>query len=613
MSLAFRDVEVRYGRRIALQAASLSAPDGRVTGFLGHNGAGKTTAMRAAIGFLPFRSGSIAIDGFDPRRDRREVLARCGSLIEQCRFHDRWSGERNLYELARLSGLSRGDAKRAARTRIEQVGLADAATRAVGGYSQGMRQRLGIAQALLASPRNVLLDEPTNGLDPDGIAEMRALMAELAHVHGCAVLLSSHQLDEVSKLADRVVVLKAGQVVAEGETRGLLADPARRTWISGPERSRLSEALAREGLATRPANGGAEGLEVELGSREPSELLERIVRAGIPVEHFAARPISLEEFYLHASHGPGAARAESETSATPASTSSTRLAPGHDLSRTLRHELARLRSSPLLLALPAVVGAALVWRDVGAAARAAAEVEGETLFSATGRTAFSLSAASLVGALPFLALLTVGFASQLFAAEHGRGTLRNLVARPLGRIAISLGKGLVAVGAALLGYLALVAAAAAVARANAEFGDLYEILPNGNRFPILSAGEAWPEFRAGLRAPLVPLAAAAALGLLAGALVRSGAAALALGLGSWLALDLARGFLAPAGRDGWLVTAYLPSFLGNRSRLDASAQFLDGATNAIHRHAETQLWVPLTWLAGAWALSSIRFARRRFS
>jgi hypothetical protein len=152
-----------------------------------------------------------------------------------------------------------------------------------------------------------------------------------------------------------------------------------------------------------------------------------------------------------------------------------------------------------------------------------------------------------------------------------------------------------------------------LAGAWADFSDLYEILPNGNRFPILSAGEARPEFRAALLAPLAPLAAVAALGLLAGALVRTGAAALALSLGAWLGLDLLRGFLAARGNDLYLLTAYLPSFLGGRSRLDAAAQFLDGATNAVVRHGETQLWVPLAWLVAAWFLACLRFSYRRFS
>ncbi len=621
MAIQIRDLRVRYRRHRALAGASFDIPDGRVTGFLGHNGAGKTTTLRAVLGFARPAGGTIRVDGFDPTRQRLEVLSRVGALIEQCRVHERWSGRRNLIELGRLAGLSRSEARSAAGERLEQVGLAGAADRSVGGYSQGMRQRLGIAQALLASPRHVLLDEPTNGLDPDGIAEMRDLLSDLAHREGRAVLLSSHQLGEVTQLVDRIVVLREGVVVAEGDRRDLLADPRRRYLVQSPESQRLREALERDGFGIRGRDQESGEFEIEMGAREPAECLARWVRAGLPVESFTPRPVTLEEFYLHASEGQveGRALAPAGTTGSPQTAPAEpqkglkSLAPGGGFRRVFRHDAVRLAKPFAVFLVPLAFAGIGLWRDLADLRAGSDEVAARTLASDTETTAFVLVADGLVRALPALAILVVGFSSQLLAAEDGRGTLRNLVARPLGRGAIASAKSALAMGASSFGYLLLVGALTLLASNLSEFGELYELLPNGNRFELLSTGEAWPVFWEALRAPFLPLAAAAAIGFAVGSLLRNAAGALGLSLAVWLGLDLARGFLAPLKADAWLPTTYLPSFLDERSAMDTAATQLDGAANATFDHGATALLVPAVWIVVCLLIGFLRFRTRRFA
>ena len=627
MPIEIRDLRVRYRRHRALEGASFDIPSGRVTGFLGHNGAGKTTTLRAILGFAKPDAGTIRVDGFDPSTHRMEVLARVGALIEQCRFHEGWSGRRNLIELGRLAGLSRSEARAAAGERLEQVGLAQAAERAAGGYSQGMRQRLGIAQALLASPRHVLLDEPTNGLDPDGIAEIRDLLADLAQREGRAVLLSSHQLGEVTQLVDRIVVLREGVVVAEGDRRNLLADPNRRYLIRSPEGQRLREALERDSFGLRASDSEPGEFEVEMADRDPTECLARWVRAGLPIESFTPRPVTLEEFYLHAKSGALDASKASAPDSVPAEVVPPQtkkalresLAPGGGLRRVLRHDTSRLRRSVAIFAAPLVVAGIGLWRSLAGEAETAAELGAGTLISGTETTAFVLVTEGLQRALPMLAVISVGFGSQLLAAEYGRGTLRNLVARPLGRESIALAKFMLAIAAAWAGFLLLAVVLTGVAGGVSEFGDLTELLPNGAQFPLLSSAESWPVFRQALTSVLLPLASAAAVGFACGSLLRSAAGALSLALGVWLGLDLARGFLVPLGWDAYLPTTYSPSFLDDRSPLDVAAIFLDGATNVTFAHEGAGawvppiVWVPTAWIAGCLLIGFLRFRARRFS
>ena len=215
-------VSKTYGRskrgRPALDGLDLSVPTGGVFGLLGRNGAGKTTAMRCMLGLVRPTAGTCRILGADSGRDLHRVIGRVGALIETPGLTPSLSGRRNLLLLARLERMGRGEVGRA----LEAVGLADRADDAVATYSLGMRQRLGVAAALLRDPEVLILDEPANGLDPAGIAEIRDVLVGLAR-KGRTVIVSSHLLDEVERICDRLAVIEAGRCVAVGPIGDVLA------------------------------------------------------------------------------------------------------------------------------------------------------------------------------------------------------------------------------------------------------------------------------------------------------------------------------------------------------------------------------------------------------
>ncbi len=208
-------------RRVALDGLDLVVPQGGVHGFLGPNGSGKTTTIRVLLGLCRPDSGRIRIMGADVPRSLPAVISELGALVETPRFHPESSGRFNLGLLARAGDLPP--------TRVEEVlelvGLRDRAGDAFAGYSLGMKQRLGIAAALLRRPRLVILDEPGNGLDPEGLRDVRDLIRQLGSQGHTTVLLSSHLLPEVQSVCDRVSVLARGRCVASGTVAELLAAP----------------------------------------------------------------------------------------------------------------------------------------------------------------------------------------------------------------------------------------------------------------------------------------------------------------------------------------------------------------------------------------------------
>src|SRR6185503_7924079 len=221
MSLQLLSVTRRFGEQLALDTVSLHVRRGDCYGLIGHNGAGKTTAMRVALGLMRPDAGEVRVDGFGALQQPREARARRGGLIETPGFHGHLDAAENLFLLARLQGLSRVEARRESARLLGLTGLAEVGRKRVRAFSQGMRQRLGIAQALLGRPAYVLLDEPTNGLDPEGMADVRALLARLVREEGVTVLVSSHQLHELAELCNRVAILQRGRRLVEAETSAL--------------------------------------------------------------------------------------------------------------------------------------------------------------------------------------------------------------------------------------------------------------------------------------------------------------------------------------------------------------------------------------------------------
>lgn len=259
MMLRLNSVRKSYGGRAVVEDLSYSLAPGTVVALVGHNGAGKTTQIKMMLGLTRPDSGTIEVLGGDPRRPatRRHL----GYLPESVQFHPGFTGRETLAFHARLKGLDT-----AQDALLDRVGLLAAAGRAVRGYSKGMRQRLGLAQALLGAPRLLLLDEPTSGLDPALRRELYGLVAELA-AQGATVLLSSHALTELDGHAERVIVLNAGRKIADGtldELRRLAGLPARLSArVNGvPVRQLVSEAEKNPALRALLAEG-AEGITLE--------------------------------------------------------------------------------------------------------------------------------------------------------------------------------------------------------------------------------------------------------------------------------------------------------------------------------------------------------------
>jgi ABC-2 type transport system ATP-binding protein len=213
------DLTKRYKRLTAVDGINFSVAKGEVFGFLGPNGAGKTTTIAMLLGLVRPTAGSAEVLGHDIRRDLSAALRRVGAIVETPAFYPYMTGIDNLRIFARIIG---GDVEVHIPEVLERVDLSGRGMDKVGTYSMGMRQRLGLASALLGDPDLLILDEPTNGLDPAGMQEMRILIRRLADEEDKTVFLSSHLLHEVEQVCDRVLILNKGQVIAQGEVKDLL-------------------------------------------------------------------------------------------------------------------------------------------------------------------------------------------------------------------------------------------------------------------------------------------------------------------------------------------------------------------------------------------------------
>jgi len=217
-----RELTKRYGDRVAVDSISFSAERGQILGFLGPNGAGKTTTMRMLTGFLPPSSGSARVAGFDVFSESSEVRRRIGYLPENPPLYADMTVRSYLGFVARLKGLKRGQVGAACERVMDRTGLAAVSGRLLGHLSKGFRQRVGLAQALVHDPEVLVLDEPTIGLDPRQIIEIRSLIKELAGER--TVILSTHILPEVSQTCDKVVIINEGRIACEGTLADLTRD-----------------------------------------------------------------------------------------------------------------------------------------------------------------------------------------------------------------------------------------------------------------------------------------------------------------------------------------------------------------------------------------------------
>ena len=216
LAIQTRGLTKRYGEKVAVDHLDLEIPAGEIFGLLGPNGAGKTTTILMLMGLSEPSDGTARVVGLDPARHPLEVKRQVGYLPDNVGFYAGMSGRENLRYTARLNGMTDAEAEARIDLLLEQVGLTDAGDGRVETYSRGMRQRLGLADALIKDPDVVILDEPTMAIDPEGAAEVLRLIQALARERGAAVLLSSHLLHQVQQICDRVAIFVNGRVVAQG-------------------------------------------------------------------------------------------------------------------------------------------------------------------------------------------------------------------------------------------------------------------------------------------------------------------------------------------------------------------------------------------------------------
>jgi ABC-2 type transport system ATP-binding protein len=305
-AIRFFDLTKTYGkgksRLIAVSHLQLEITPGQVYGFLGPNGAGKTTTIRMLMGLVRSSGGRVEVFGCDSRASG--ALRRVGALVEGPAFYGYLTARRNLEILARTADDFRPDR---IRTLLEQVGLKDAADRRVGEYSLGMKQRLGLAAALLGDPDLVVLDEPTNGLDPSGIQEMRLFIRSLAADFGKTVFLSSHLLSEVEQICDRVAILQRGEVIREGPVADLLAEGKSRLRLQVSPLEKAEEVLSGRWRTMREEGSAENGfwLIVEAPAADGAEMVRLLVTAGVDVHQAVVLRQSLEEYFMLATREGG--------------------------------------------------------------------------------------------------------------------------------------------------------------------------------------------------------------------------------------------------------------------------------------------------------------------
>jgi ABC-2 type transport system ATP-binding protein len=288
----------RYGDVTAVDDVDLTVGAGEVYGYLGPNGAGKTTSLRMLLGLIRPDAGSVKLFGRDPLVEGARALDGVAGFVEAPRFYPYLSGRRNLELVAALDG---GGAGARIGEALDTVELSARAKERVGGYSHGMRQRLGIAAALVRDPRLLLLDEPTTGLDPGGMRDMRRLVRRLAG-QGITVLLSSHLMGEVEELCDRVAIVRTGRVVYEGSLPDLLASTAGRYALRTTDDVRAA-ALAAERRGVTDVRFADGGLTLTAEEEAVAALSVALGEAGIGIAALVPRTATLEELFFRMTEG----------------------------------------------------------------------------------------------------------------------------------------------------------------------------------------------------------------------------------------------------------------------------------------------------------------------
>ena len=305
--LVAQDLSRSYGPRQALRGLSFTLEAGRILGFLGPNGAGKTTSIRILTTILEPSSGSFSVAGIDHRQPD-QIRRRIGVLPENLGFPKQMTGFEYLTFFGRLYGRSADDARATARRLLEDVGMQGRGRSLIGTYSHGMRQRIGIARALVNDPAVVFLDEPTLGLDPRGQQELLGLVRHIAKERNAGVILCSHMLWEIEKICDDVVILSSGQVIVAGSVREVMGKGQRggiritvQPTALGEAQRLLKELPELTGVAPVPEQAGCLRMDFKGPAdnhRDNNRILDTLIRAKIPILSFGAESGRLEEVFL---------------------------------------------------------------------------------------------------------------------------------------------------------------------------------------------------------------------------------------------------------------------------------------------------------------------------
>jgi ABC-2 type transport system ATP-binding protein len=293
-----------YGDRTAVDRLSLQVRRGEIFGLLGPNGAGKTTTILMLLGLTEPTSGAARVDGLDPRREPLAVKRRVGYLPDDVGFYDDVTARENLRYTARLNRIPEPAASERIEFLLEQVGLTAVIDRRVRTFSRGMRQRLGLADALIKNPSILILDEPTVNIDPEGVRELLSFVGQLRDDEGMTVLLSSHLLHQVEQVCDRIGIFVSGQLVGLGTVAELAAE-LENGWMfelgvdPGPSTSHLSEAIgAVSGVSHLEVDGPGRWI-INANGDVHAELLATVAASGCTIDHFVRRGADLDAIYHH--------------------------------------------------------------------------------------------------------------------------------------------------------------------------------------------------------------------------------------------------------------------------------------------------------------------------
>jgi ABC-2 type transport system ATP-binding protein len=295
-----RDLTKRYGDKLAVDHLSFTVQPGKVTGFLGPNGAGKSTTMRLILGLDRANEGSATIDG-RAYADLPDPLRTVGALLEAKSVHPGRSAANHLLFLAQSQGLPK--------TRVDEVlelvGLKDVARKRAGNFSLGMSQRLGIAAALLGDPRVLLLDEPVNGLDPEGVLWVRNLMKYLAS-EGRTILVSSHLMNEMAVTADHLIVIGRGRLIADAQTQDVIAHrtgESLRVRVRTPQADQLTELIRAEGAGITPITEGTDAGALMVTGMQAARIGELAASGSVVLHELSPQLATLEEAFMELTAG----------------------------------------------------------------------------------------------------------------------------------------------------------------------------------------------------------------------------------------------------------------------------------------------------------------------